>query len=57
MWIDLAALSTRLERPTDRDAGDVLNGIAYDHAGQRLFVTGKRWSKVFEITVRQPPGA
>lgn len=28
---------------------DVLNGIAYDAKGDRLFVTGKRWPKVFEI--------
>lgn len=28
---------------------DVLNGIAYDTAGKRLFVTGKRWPKLFEV--------
>ena len=28
---------------------DVLNGIAYDKEQKRLFVTGKRWPKVFEI--------
>jgi glutamine cyclotransferase len=28
---------------------DVLNGIAYDHENKRIFVTGKRWSKIFEI--------
>jgi glutamine cyclotransferase len=28
---------------------DVLNGIAYDPEGGRLFVTGKLWPKVFEI--------
>jgi len=28
---------------------DVLNGIAYDPAGDRLFVTGKNWPKLFEI--------
>lgn len=26
-----------------------LNGIAYDRGGDRLFVTGKNWSKLFEI--------
>jgi len=30
---------------------DVLNGIAYDAAGDRLFVTGKCWPKVFEIRI------
>jgi glutamine cyclotransferase len=34
----------------DQDAEtDVLNGIAYDEATDRLFVTGKLWSKLFEI--------
>ena len=28
---------------------DVLNGIAYDKATKRIFVTGKNWSKMFEI--------
>ena len=28
---------------------DVLNGIAYDRASGRIFVTGKNWSKMFEI--------
>ncbi|MGA7463516.1 MAG: glutaminyl-peptide cyclotransferase [Candidatus Korobacteraceae bacterium] len=30
----------------------VLNGIAYDAAGNRLFVTGKLWPKLFEIRVQ-----
>ena len=30
---------------------DVLNGIAYDAAGDRLFVTGKLWPRLFEIKV------
>jgi glutamine cyclotransferase len=32
---------------------DVLNGIAYDAANHRLFVTGKLWPKVFEIELIQ----
>ena len=28
---------------------DVLNGIAYDKDNNRIFVTGKNWSKMFEI--------
>jgi len=31
--------------------GDVLNGIAYDEEGSRLFVTGKQWSKLFQVNV------
>lgn len=46
-WIDLSNLpEPRREVAPD----DVLNGIAYDRAGDRLFVTGKRWSQVFQIT-------
>ncbi len=35
--------------PAERAGTDVLNGIAYDAAGKRLFVTGKLWPKLFEI--------
>jgi glutamine cyclotransferase len=45
-WIDL----TGLLPPEDRRSGaDVLNGIAFDAAGRRLFVTGKLWPKLIEI--------
>jgi glutamine cyclotransferase len=44
-WIDL----TGILPPRERAGVDVLNGIAYDAAGDRLFVTGKWWPKVFEI--------
>ena len=30
---------------------DVLNGIAYDAVTKRIFVTGKRWNKLFEIEI------
>jgi glutamine cyclotransferase len=29
----------------------VLNGIAYDPAEQRLFVTGKNWPQLFELEI------
>jgi glutaminyl-peptide cyclotransferase len=32
---------------------DVLNGIAYDAQGDRLFITGKNWPKLFEIQLRR----
>jgi glutamine cyclotransferase len=46
----------------DRGANtDVLNGIAYDAATDRLFVTGKNWPKLFEIRLKpdltHPSGA
>jgi len=51
-WIDLGGLLP----PADRDAGtDVLNGIAYDAAGDRLFVTGKQWPKLFEVRLKLKP--
>jgi len=44
---------TGLLSPTERDfSTDVLNGIAYDPAGDRLFVTGKRWPKLFEVRLQ-----
>jgi glutamine cyclotransferase len=47
-WIDLTGLLTNEDQ---RGGADVLNGIAYDAAGKRLFVTGKLWPKLFEIQV------
>jgi glutamine cyclotransferase len=35
------------------DEEAVLNGIAYDEASGRLFVTGKLWPKLFEIRVKK----
>jgi glutaminyl-peptide cyclotransferase len=34
---------------------DVLNGIAYDAEGDRLFVTGKNWPKLFQIRLKPRP--
>ena len=45
-WIDLSGLLTQEDRS---HGANVLNGIAYDAAGDRLFVTGKLWPKLFEI--------
>lgn len=39
------------EKDYERDT-DVLNGIAYDPVGKRLFVTGKKWPKMFEIKIK-----
>jgi glutamine cyclotransferase len=49
-WIDLKNLLPASERGPDVD---VLNGIAYDERGDRLFVTGKMWPKVFEIRLKK----
>lgn len=34
-----------------RGVTDVLNGIAYDSTSKSLFITGKRWPKIYEIKV------
>ena len=47
-WIDLKGLLPESERSSPEA---VLNGIAWDAAGRRLFVTGKLWPKLFEIEV------
>ncbi len=44
-WIDL----TGLPGPSHPDENSVLNGIAYDAMGGRLFVTGKNWPNLYEI--------
>jgi glutaminyl-peptide cyclotransferase len=49
-WIDLTGL-----RPTETSVSseNVLNGIAYDEENDRLYVTGKRWPKIFEIRLKK----
>ena len=49
-YIDLKNIFPQRER--NREA-DVLNGIAYDKDTKRIFVTGKMWSKLFEIIVTE----
>ncbi|HEY6187065.1 MAG TPA: glutaminyl-peptide cyclotransferase [Pyrinomonadaceae bacterium] len=49
-WIDLKDLLPRADRSAQTD---VLNGIAYDGASDRLFVTGKLWPKLFQIRLKK----
>ena len=51
-WDDLTGLLTPREAQEVLADGGVLNGIAYDAAGDRLFVTGKLWPKLFEIKIQ-----
>jgi glutaminyl-peptide cyclotransferase len=46
-WIDLRGLLD----PREAAGVDVMNGIAYDAANDRLFVTGKLWPRLFEIQI------
>ena len=47
-WVDLSTLFPAAER---RPPADVLNGIAYDKATRRIYITGKKWPRLYQITV------
>ena len=49
-WIDLSGLLS----PREALGTDVMNGIAYDAAADRLFVTGKLWPRLFEVRILPP---
>jgi glutamine cyclotransferase len=49
-YIDLKGILSDSETDTTID---VLNGIAYDQSGKRIFVTGKNWPKLFEIRITE----
>ncbi len=51
-WIDLSEVAARFS-----GQADVLNGIAYDSVGRRLFVTGKLWPELFHIEINGDGGA
>lgn len=42
-----------LRKLTNAGPDDVLNGIAYNPKTKTIFVTGKNWDKMFEITVSE----
>jgi glutamine cyclotransferase len=48
-WLDLRGLA-----PAGAGGNAVLNGIAYDSAARRLFITGKLWPTLYEIRVHRP---
>lgn len=52
-WVSLKGLRKSMlaneQQGQRRRQADVLNGIAWDEEGERLFVTGKLWSKVYQI--------
>lgn len=51
-WIALDRLWPRARRTPN---ADVLNGIAYDKALRRIFITGKKWPTVYQIAVSNTP--
>jgi glutamine cyclotransferase len=52
-WIDLSAMAA-VEASKSGPPIDVLNGIAYDAAHDRVFVTGKLWPDLYEIKLTGP---
>lgn len=50
--VDLSGLLP--DRRGMNPADDVLNGVAWDPDGRRLFVTGKNWPSLFEIRLTGP---
>jgi glutamine cyclotransferase len=53
-WLDFSALVPKdLRRSTEA----VLNGIAYDPATRRLFITGKNWPVLYEVKWGRGTGA
>ncbi len=50
-YINLTNLLQTYVGPKARVKTDVLNGIAYDDKGERIFVTGKLWPRLFEIDI------
>jgi glutamine cyclotransferase len=48
-WIDVGHLLTESQRQEVTSRGGVANGIAFDAASNRLFVSGKLWPRMFEI--------
>ena len=47
-WIDLSSLYPVSQRVPP---ADVMNGIAYDKATRRIYITGKKWPRLYQITV------
>lgn len=52
-WIDLSPVIAKVAVV---DPDSVANGIAYDRAAHRLFVTGKNWPTLFEIALPESRG-
>lgn len=51
--IDLSALVPKNFFKPEEEANNVLNGIAWDAVGKRLFVTGKKWPKLYQIELKK----
>ena len=54
---DLAASATKVSGESVLNRFKVLNGIAYDRARDRLFVTGKFWPVLYQIRLSRRPAS
>lgn len=52
--MDMSDLLSPAEKAATNDKDDVLNGIALNPEKNTFYITGKRWPKMFEITVQKP---
>ncbi len=51
-YLDLSELKKMYPELKGAQNENVLNGIAWDSTGNRFFITGKKWSKLFEIKIQ-----
>jgi len=54
-WILMEGLTTMTRVANQWPRMDVLNGIAWDARKRRIFVTGKYWPKLYEVTLQKMP--
>jgi glutaminyl-peptide cyclotransferase len=50
----IATINASKLAPLGQGGGDVLNGIAYSPVNKKFYLTGKYWSKMFEVTFNKP---
>ena len=51
--MDLTGLLAQYDAKEMTNNTDVLNGIAYDSTTKKLYITGKRWPKMFEVSLNK----
>jgi glutamine cyclotransferase len=51
-WVDLSGITSKVMAENSVGRIDVLNGIAWDEVGGKLYITGKLWPKVYQIELR-----
>ncbi|KAL6781922.1 hypothetical protein ACKKBF_B09965 [Auxenochlorella protothecoides x Auxenochlorella symbiontica] len=59
-WVDLRGITAHMAGSLSAEERkgprlDVLNGVAWDAQGRRLFVTGKRWPRLYRIELVPVP--